>query len=109
MKGNNEIEVVSTRTGVQCFVYGHEDGVGSTGSPFSVTMDDPTFPINAPYTVWTDLNLLVCDFTDNNSEGTTVIVPMKHDGGDSGDDVMLVADLGTNNLKSGITALKYFS
>ena len=34
---------------------------------------------------------------------------MKHDGGDSGDDVMLVGDLGTNNLKSGITALKYFS
>jgi hypothetical protein len=109
MKGNNEIEVVSTRPGVQCFVYGNENGIGSTGSPYSVTMNDPNFPINAPYIVWTDLNLLVCDLTDNNVNSATVIVPMMHDGGDSSDDVILVGDLGTNNLKSGITALKYFS
>ena len=50
-------------------------------------MDDPSYPMNAPYIVWTDLNFLVCDLTSSNNNAATVIVPMLHDGGDSSDDV----------------------
>ena len=47
----NEVRVSSTRDNVHCYMYGHEDGFGSTSDVINSTIEMSNYPQGADYAV----------------------------------------------------------